>query len=143
MNKNLILVVFLIVLGLALWNNPFDREEALQATIISTVELEENQTIIISTKNIGSYSNMFIGNVSVLFLEKTAIQKIANNQGPTRYHEFNEFMFILIGYRVSIDHVIMYPLNATQICYSCYGETGIVRYSQGKWIFHRTGGWIV
>jgi hypothetical protein len=142
MNKKLILVFFLIILVLALWNNPFDREGVLQATIISTLPLEENQTIIISTKNIGSYSNMSIGTVSVFFLEKTEIQKMANNQGPIQYHEFNEFMFILIGYRVSVDHMIMYPSNASQICYSCYGETGIVRYKQGKWVFHLTAGWV-
>ena len=144
MNKNKIALAFALILVMAcLWNNPFDKMGVIQTTINSTVSVNNVKTIFVATDNVGSYSNMVIRNVAVSFLDKSDIQIIANNQGPVNYHEFKEIVFVLIGFRVSIDHITMYPTNSTQTCYSCYGDTGIVNYRNGKWGFHLTGGWII
>ena len=142
MNKKHIVLIFALILVIfSLLNNPLDKMGVIQTTINSTIS-NNVQTIIIATDNVGSYSNMKIRNGAVSFLDKTDIQKIADKQGPATYHEFKELAFVLIGFRVSLDHKIMYPTNSTQTCHSCYGDIGIANYRNGKWKFHLTGGWV-
>ena len=85
---------------------------------------------------------MFIHGSVVQFLDESEIREMAELQGSVLYHEFKKFDFEIFGYSVAIDHLTMYPSNSTQICYSCYGDLGIVSYRNNKWSYEETGGWV-
>ncbi len=142
-NKKILLVTsFIILLVVYILNNPFDTKGVIRATIESTVSSSQGQTIIVSSNAIGSREDMAIHGNIVRFIDKSDIREMAELQGSVLYHEFTEFRFVLIGYKVAIDHLTMYPANSTQTCHSCYGDLGIVSYRNNKWSYEETGGWV-
>ena len=85
---------------------------------------------------------MTFNNISITFLAKTEIQRIADRQGPIDYHEFKEIKYIWFGYRISIDHLIMYPTDSPRFCHSCYGDLGVLNYRKGEWVYNHRGVWV-
>jgi len=140
--KILLVSSFIILLVVYILNNPFDTEGVIRATIGSTVSSSQGQTIIVSSNVIGSRKDMAIHGNIVRFIDKSDIREMAELQISVLYHEFTEFRFVLIGYKVAIDHLTMYPANSTQICYSCNGDFGLVSFKNNEWSYRSIGGWL-
>ena len=136
------LLILVIIFGLVGVPAPTDDIEGVILTTIKSTVTNHDSRIIVSTKYIGPYQNMSTNNASIVFIEKSEIQEIADREGPTNYHEFKEIKYAWFGYKVAIDHMIMYPSDSPRVCYSCYGDLGFLRYRDGEWVYENRGGWI-